>query len=139
MTTQPVQGHVPGLEDVDWDALERSPEYRELAAEKRSFVIPATVGYLTAYFGFLIVAGVAPDLMGRRLHGGITVGYALMAALFVLVWALVFAYGRLANRRWDSRAERVIELATGADAPGDAGGRRTGPRTAPSGRQGVTS
>jgi Protein of unknown function, DUF485 len=63
--------------------------------------------------------------MGTRLVGGITVGYVLMAGLFVLVWALVFAYGRFANRRWDAQAARVVELAQ--PPAGRAAGQRTGP------------
>ena len=73
--------------------------------------------------------------MGTRLVDGITVGYVLMAGLFVLVWALVFAYGRFANRRWDAQAARVIELAQ--PPAGRAAGQRTGPPAEPTRRPGV--
>jgi len=123
----------PVAEEVDWDAIERSPEYRELEATKRRFILPATAGYLAAYFGFLVLAGQAPDFMGRRLAGGITVGFVLMGALFVVVWALVFAYRRVAGRDWDVQAARVIEHA-GPPATPPPDGARTGPREAPTGR-----
>jgi uncharacterized membrane protein (DUF485 family) len=113
--------------EADWDAIERMPEYRELEAAKRRHVIPATVGYLAAYFGFLILAGVAPGFMGTGIYRGITLGWALLAGLFALVWTLVFRFGRTARRDWDPRSAEVARLADAAlrdDTP------RTGPRQA---------
>src|SRR5829696_4328661 len=64
--------------EIDWEAAERSPEFRELIRKKRSFVVPATVFFLAWYFGFVILAGYAPDFMGREfLTDGLTVGYVL--------------------------------------------------------------
>ena len=61
--------------DIDWVAAERSPEFRELIAKKRAFVLPATVFFLAWYFGFIVLAGYAPDFMGGEfLADGLTVG-----------------------------------------------------------------
>ena len=50
---------------IDWERAERSPEFRELVAAKRRFVIPATIFFLAWYLGFVLLAGYAPGLHGR--------------------------------------------------------------------------
>ena len=58
---------------VDWERIERLPEFRELVARRRRFVVPATAFFLIWYFGFIVLAGYAEDFMGRSsstgLHG----------------------------------------------------------------------
>ena len=98
--------------EIDWVAAERSPEFRELISKKRSFVIPATVFFLAWYFGFIILAGYAPDFMGREfLTDGLTVGYALALSQFVMVWVLGALYLRRADRDFDPLAERAAQVA----------------------------
>jgi hypothetical protein len=43
--------------EIDWIAAERSPEFRELIRKRRLFVLPATIFFLSWYFGFIILAG----------------------------------------------------------------------------------
>ena len=63
--------------EIDWVAAERSPEFRELVKRKKAFVLPATVFFLAWYFGFIVLAGYAPDFMGEEfLFDGFTIGYA---------------------------------------------------------------
>lgn len=108
----------------DWEALERSPEFRELIARKRRFVLPATVFFLAWYIGFVLLAGYAPEFMGEQLLvDGVTVGYALAFSQFVMVWVLSGWYLRKADRDFDPLEAQVRAL-----AEADAGG--TGPRTA---------
>jgi uncharacterized membrane protein (DUF485 family) len=33
-------------ETVDWEAIERSPEFRELVRRRRAYVLPATIFFL---------------------------------------------------------------------------------------------
>ena len=98
--------------EIDWVAAERSPEFRELIRKKRSFVVPATVFFLSWYFGFIILAGYAPDFMGREfLTDGLTVGYALALTQFIMVWVLGAMYLRRADRDFDPLAERAAQVA----------------------------
>jgi uncharacterized membrane protein (DUF485 family) len=98
--------------DIDWVAAERSPEFRELVRKKRAFVVPATIFFLAWYFGFIILAGYAPDFMGREfIADGLTVGYALALSQFVMVWVLGAMYVRRADREFDPLAERAAEVA----------------------------
>jgi uncharacterized membrane protein (DUF485 family) len=105
-------GDRPGRPEIDWEGVERSPEFRELVAKKRAFVVPATVFFLAWYFGFVVLAGYAPDFMGREfIADGLTVGYALALSQFVMTWVLGWAYLRRADRVFDPLAERVVQRA----------------------------
>ncbi len=108
--------------DIDWVAAERSPEFKELIARKRSFVLPATVFFLAWYFGFVLLAGYAPDFMGSEfLVDGLTVGYVFALTQFVMVWGLVWAYIRRADRVFDPLAAKAGQRALeGGQAVADA-------------------
>ncbi len=98
--------------DIDWVAAERSPEFQELIRRKRSFVLPATVFFLSWYFGFVLLAGYAPDFMGSEfLADGLTVGYVLALSQFIMVWGLVWAYIRRSDRVFDPLAAKAGQRA----------------------------
>jgi uncharacterized membrane protein (DUF485 family) len=108
--------------EIDWVAAERSPEFRELIKRKRAFVVPATIFFLAWYFGFIILAGYAPDFMGREfITDGMTVGYALALTQFIMTWGLGWMYLRRADRVFDPLAERAAEVALQAGSQGRAG------------------
>jgi uncharacterized membrane protein (DUF485 family) len=96
---------------VDWRAVERSPEFRELIAARRRFVLPATIFFLAWYLGFILLAGYAPDFMARSVYQGLTVGYCLALTQFVMVGVLGLMYLRRAERVYDPLAERVVRRA----------------------------
>ena len=99
--------------EFDWEAVERSPEFRELVKKKNAFVIPATIFFLAWYFGFIILAGYAPDFMGREfLTDGLTVGYVLALSQFVMTWGLGAWYLRKADREFDPLAEKAAAVAS---------------------------
>ena len=95
----------------DWDAIERSPEFRELVTRRRRFVVPATIFFLAWYLGFILLAGYAEDFMGSSIYEGFTVGYLLALSQFVMVWALGWWYLRKADREFDPLEREVVELA----------------------------
>ena len=96
---------------VDWAAVEQSPEFRELIAARRRFVLPATIFFLAWYFAFILLAGYAEDFMGSSIYEGFTVGYLLALTQFVMVWVLGFWYLRKADREFDPLQREVVELA----------------------------
>jgi uncharacterized membrane protein (DUF485 family) len=104
---------------VDWEAIERSPEFQELVHKRRSFVLPATIFFLAYYMAFILLAGYAQDFMASSVYEGLTVGYVLALTQFVMVFALGIMYLRRADRDYDPLAQRVVDMA----APGDATGR----------------
>jgi uncharacterized membrane protein (DUF485 family) len=107
--------------DVDWVAAERSPEFRELIKRKKAFVLPATIFFLAWYFGFIILAGYAPDFMGESVYEGLTVGYCLALSQFLMVLVLGIWYLRKAEHVFDPLAEkaanRALETAEDDQAP----------------------
>jgi uncharacterized membrane protein (DUF485 family) len=114
--------------EIDWKAAERSPEFKELIKRKRSFVVPATIFFMAWYFGFIVLAGYAPDLMGESVYEGLTVGYVFALSQFVMVWVLAKWYLNRADKVFDPLAEKAASKAiqVGRDAEEEAGRR---PRT----------
>jgi uncharacterized membrane protein (DUF485 family) len=101
--------------EIDWLAAERSPEFRELVKRRKAFVLPATIFFLAWYFGFIVLAGYAPDFMGEEvLIDGFTIGYLLALTQFVMTWVLGAMYIRRADRDFDPLAERAAQVAVRA-------------------------
>jgi uncharacterized membrane protein (DUF485 family) len=109
------QNPTAGGDMVDWEGIERSEEFRELMHKRRSFVVPATIFFLAYYMGFILLAGYAPDFMGKSVYEGLTVGYCLALTQFVMVFVLGVWYLRKANREFDPLADRVAAKATLGD------------------------
>ena len=101
----------PADPPVDWKAIERSPEFQELVTRRRRFVLPATIFFLAWYFGFILLAGYAPDFMARSVYEGLTVGYCLALTQFVMVAVLGLMYLRRAEKVYDPLAARVVRNA----------------------------
>ena len=93
---------------IDWDAIEREPEFQELVRARRSFVIPGTIFFLSWYMGFIILTALAPDFMGERIYEGLTVGYVLALTQFLMVLVLGLMYLRRSERVFDPLAEKTI-------------------------------
>jgi uncharacterized membrane protein (DUF485 family) len=104
---------------VEWERIERLPEFRELVARRRRFVLPATAFFLVWYFGFIALAGYAEDFMGTSLIDGFTVGYGLALTQFVMVAVLGLSYLRYSERHLDPLRVRIAEEA-GALEPTEA-------------------
>jgi uncharacterized membrane protein (DUF485 family) len=102
---------------VDWEAVEQSPEFAELTAARRRFVLPATIFFLAWYIGFVLLAGYAPDFMAESVYQGLTVGYCLALTQFLMVFVLGYAYLRRADRVFDPLAAKVVDKALGSGAP----------------------
>jgi len=93
---------------IDWAAIEQEPEFQELVRTRRSFVIPATIFFVSWYMGFIVLTALAPDFMGERVYEGLTVGYVLALTQFVMVLVLGIMYLRKAENEFDPLAEKAI-------------------------------
>ena len=103
------RAHTP----IDWEAIERSPEFQELVHRRRSFVLPCTAFFLAWYMGFILLSAYAQDFMGDRVYQGLTVGYCLALTQFAMVFGLGLWYLRKADNEFDPLAERAIEAYAG--------------------------
>jgi uncharacterized membrane protein (DUF485 family) len=99
--------------DVDWEEIERSPEFQELVKKRKAFVLPGTVFYLAWYMGFILLVAYAEDFMSRRVYEGLTVGYCLALTQFVMVLVLGLLYLRKADHEFDPLAEKAIAKYSG--------------------------
>ncbi|HEX3276986.1 MAG TPA: DUF485 domain-containing protein [Thermoleophilaceae bacterium] len=92
----------------DWSAIARTPEFQELVARRRHFVVAGTLFYSLYFIVYLALLGFAPDLMGKEVIGSITL--ALIGGLSVCALAPIMA--RVYIRRADElerEAERVLQ------------------------------
>jgi len=101
-------------QNIDWKAAEQSPEFRELIAARRRFVVPATVFFLSWYFGFILLAGYAKDFMASSVYEGLTVGYCLALTQFVMVGVLGLMYLKRAQDVYDPLAAKAAQVALDA-------------------------
>jgi uncharacterized membrane protein (DUF485 family) len=114
------EGHGAPLDRtaVDWEAAENSPEFKELIKKKRAFVLPATIFFFVWYFGFILLAGLAPDFMATSVYEGLTLGYLLALTQFIMTWVLAGWYVRKATRDFDPLSKRAAETAVAAGRRG---------------------
>ncbi len=104
---------------IDWEAIERSPEFQELVHRRRSFVIPGTIFFLAWYLGFILLCAYAPDFMGESVYEGLTVGYVWALTQFLMVGGLGYAYLRRAQNVFDPLADKVAAHADALPPPSD--------------------
>jgi uncharacterized membrane protein (DUF485 family) len=97
----------PG-ERIDWEAIERSPEFQELVRKRRSFVLPGTIFYLVWYMGFILLTAYAESFMSERVYEGLTVGFCLALTQFLMVLVLGLMYLRRSANTYDPLAEAAI-------------------------------
>jgi uncharacterized membrane protein (DUF485 family) len=108
---EPVSGGHPGEPEINWKAAAESPEFEELLKKRRSFVLPVLGFVFIWYFGFIALAGYAPEFMGESIYQGFTVGYLLALSQFVMTWFLGWLYLRQADNVFDPLARRAAERA----------------------------
>ena len=95
----------------DWEAIERSPEFKELVQERRRFLRPATVVFLVGAIGYLILAAFVPGVMGWQVVDGLPFAWLAAVCMVLLTWALTFAYLRKADRDFQPLEERAAAVA----------------------------
>ena len=115
--------------EYDWRAIEASPEFRELVASKRRFILPAGAFSLAYFLTYLMLAAFATDLMASRV-GGVSVAWLMAVSAVLVTWAVTWLYLRKSNREWDPLEARAAELAT-AKLGGDSRFVRTTDEEAP--------
>src|SRR5918997_6345179 len=92
---------------ADWDRVAAEPEFKELLASKRRFIVPMTVFFVVYYFALPVLVGYAPRLMETRVLG-LNVAYLFALSQFFMAWIVAALYVRAAGG-WDKTARRVIE------------------------------
>ena len=92
---------------IDYIAVEESPKFQTLKRTQRSFIFPLAALFLIWYFVYVLLAAFAPDFMGQRVWGDITIGLLFGLGQFVSTFAITMAYVAFANRRLDPVAAEI--------------------------------
>ena len=103
------QTHADPNGDIDYTAVERSPRFLALKRTQRSFIFPMAAFFLLWYFGYVLLAAFAPEFMGQRVWGDITIGLLLGLGQFVTTFAITMTYVSFANRKLDPLAAQIRE------------------------------
>ena len=103
----PRQEVVAAGEEVHWEGLEETDEFRELVRRRFRFVLPATIFFLVYYFLLPLGNGLAPDFMKTRVFGQVNIAYLFALSEFVMAWVLAYLYIRKANTVFDVLAAKV--------------------------------
>jgi uncharacterized membrane protein (DUF485 family) len=91
----------------DWEGLEHSPEFRELVAVRRRFVVPALAVFVVWFGGFLVLTAYARDFMSKTPIGSLSWAYLLALSLIAMTWLLAWLYLRWSDRHLAPLAERM--------------------------------
>ena len=106
----PPRGSQPN-DQVHWEGLEETPEFKELVRARWRFVAPATVFFLAYYFALPLSNGLFPDVMRTEIVGHINLAYFFALSQFIVAWVLAYFYIRQASRVFDPLAEKVRQRA----------------------------
>ena len=98
-------------ESFDWEAIERTPDFQELVNGRRRFAWTVWHDRRGPGALYVVLAGVAPDLMGTHLFGSMSIGFAGGVGLILVTWAITLAYVRRSDRVWGPLEERIREHA----------------------------
>jgi uncharacterized membrane protein (DUF485 family) len=97
------------LAEVDYGAVQRSPEFQRLRRTQRSFVFPVLGVCLLWYFAYVLLASYAHDFMSIRVFGSVNIAMLLGLAQVVTTFAVTTWYVHYANKRLDPLAEQIRE------------------------------
>ena len=95
----------------DWEALSHKPEFQELLAAKKRFIIPCCVFFLVYYFALLYFVGWHLDLMKKPVIGKVNVAYLFALSQFFMAWGMAWVYMRKAAA-FDRAAAEIIKHET---------------------------
>ena len=119
--------------DIDWEAIERSPEFQELVRRRRAFVAARRRSSSSpGTWASSCSRATRRTSWPSRVYEGLTVGYCLALTQFVMVFVLGIWYLRKADREFDPLAEKAIERTPSAAAHAASTHATATPRRQPS-------
>lgn len=99
-----------GSARIDWQGVERSPEFQELVARRRRFLVPAAIFFMAFFLTYLLLAALAKDLMATDVLG-VPLGWLLAMAQIVMSWIVGWLYLRVAGGALEPLERRAAERA----------------------------
>lgn len=102
----------PAAPQAAWSVVEAEPQFRELVAAKRRFIVPATVFFIVYYFALPVLVGYFPGVMDRDVIGDVNLAYLFALSQFVMAWVVMWMYVRRA-RHFDALEHEIVERHAG--------------------------
>jgi uncharacterized membrane protein (DUF485 family) len=93
--------------DPVYDTLHESADFVELRRRYRSFVIPATVAFLSWYLLYVVMSNWATDFMSKSVIGNVHVGLVFGLLQFLTTFVLAYLYSRYSNAKLDPLARTL--------------------------------
>lgn len=94
---------------IDYEQVQRSPEFQQLRRSHRRFVFPLAIFFLSWYFAYVLVAAYAPGFYAISVIGNVNLGILLGLGQFVTTFVITSVYVAYANRRLDPAGQRIRE------------------------------
>ncbi|MBL3686126.1 DUF485 domain-containing protein [Leucobacter zeae] len=120
MNSTPESAGLPGEPppDIDYEAVQRSPEFQELKRRFRTFVFPVSALFMVWFLAYVLLSAYAHDFMATPVLGNVNVGILLGLGQFVSTFVITMLYVRFANKRLDP-----VSVSIRADLEAQAAGR----------------
>ncbi len=94
-----------------WKKGVKSDAFNALVEAKTRFIVPMVVVFVTFYLGLSILSGFAKGFMAIKVYGPINMGFALVAANYIMAWVLAIVYARVSGNNHDPLVQTVINNA----------------------------
>ncbi|MFD7731498.1 DUF485 domain-containing protein [Kitasatospora phosalacinea] len=85
-------------------SVQESDAFQEIRSGYRSFVFPASAGFLTWYLLFVVAQAFAPGLMRQQVAGPLNLAWLLGLGQFASTFLLTWLYARNARTKRDRAA-----------------------------------
>lgn len=96
--------------EIDYLALQQSPDFQRLRRRALGFAVPATAFFLVWYLTYVVLSAYAPEFMGTPVFGVVNLGLVLGGLQFVSTVVITLLYGRHARKRVDPDVDAVRAL-----------------------------
>jgi uncharacterized membrane protein (DUF485 family) len=96
--------------NTQWDKIAASPQFKDLMATKKVFIVPAFIFFVVYYFALPILVGYAPNFMSTKVIGNVNIAYLFALSQFFVAWIIAGLYVKAAND-FDRLSKDIIEKA----------------------------
>ena len=93
--------------DPIYDRLHATPEFQELKKRHTSFVLPATIAFLSWYLLYVVMSMWAHDFMSQQVVGNINVALVFGLLQFVTTFLIAWLYARYMTAKVDPLAREL--------------------------------
>ncbi|MFL6126601.1 DUF485 domain-containing protein [Actinophytocola sp.] len=99
--------------EPDFAAIRQHPAFVRVRRRLTRFILPASVSFFAWYMTYVLLAAYAPEFMGRRAFGSVTVGLLLGLSQFASTVAIMLWYARFTRTKVDPEVAELRRLAGG--------------------------